>query len=383
METLRKAVSRLCFLVLMSACVDMVAAETLESYVQKCDAAIGVTVPDFICDNGTLVPTTHLDSDGNCDRPNRLNGVCDPNSKFTVLTNSPSAYVVAHCRKQGKDPGFFGDIAVIQTNRITGATCFYQALGNLDGNVKAPSNGTDEWPWLAPARTAGIKCVRCHDNGPIVRGPYLAQLETGPNALPGATDSTFNKNQPYGFIGDDFASWKVYKVEIDGNLCISCHRLGVSNFSSGLDGTAIDFAIRATGPSGTEDYKNPHSNDSPIWMPPSQIHYDQNNANAARQIHDCAIRINENPLPNSASCRIIEYTGQECAFPDNVNWVVDKSCKITGTRTSRNVSVTDGAVLSIEENAVLMLDTRHFRIRVAPDSRITVAPGGRIQSTPE
>ena len=144
--------------------------------------------------------------------------------------------------------------------------------------------------------------MRCHDNGAIIRTPYLAQLKADSNALPGATDVTFNKNQSYGFVGDDFASWKVYKVEVENNLCISCHRLGVSNLSSRKDGTAIDFAIRATGPSGIEDHKNPHSVDSPIWMPPGQIHYNQNNENAAKEIHDCALRINENSFPNSASC---------------------------------------------------------------------------------
>lgn len=286
----------------------LVQAEILEQYAQKCDAAIGATVPDFVCDNGTEVPMTHFNAATNtCDEPNRLNKVCDPGSKFTVLTNSPTAYVVAHCRKKGLGAGRFGDIAVIQYNRTTGATCFYQALGNLDGNVKAPSKGTGVWTWMTPTQTAGIQCVRCHDNGPIIRSPYLAQLKTGPNALPGATSISFNSNQPYSFVGDDFASWKVFKVEVDGNnLCISCHRLGVSNLSSGISGTAIDFAIRATAPS--ENSKNPYSNDSPIWMPPNHVFFNQNNANAAKKIHDCALRISENHLPNSADCRITEYT---------------------------------------------------------------------------
>ena len=83
--------------------------------------------------------------------------------------------------------GHYGDIAVIQHNRNNGATCFYQALGNLDGNVKAPSKGTSAWPWLTPAGTASIGCAGCHDNGPLIRSPYLTQI-TGPNALPGAGD---------------------------------------------------------------------------------------------------------------------------------------------------------------------------------------------------
>lgn len=310
MKRTRK-ISLLFVLVLVSMWATLVAAESLETYAKKCDVAVGVTFPGFNCDDpdkSTLVPTTHP-SNGNCDRPNRLNKVCDPGSRFTVLTNTPSAYVVGHCRKKGLAPGRYGDIAVIQHNRTTGATCFYQALGDLPAQVPAPINGVGGF-WFTPEHTANTDCVACHDNGPIIRSPYLAQI-TGPNALPGAGDSSFNsKDKPYGFVGDDFAKWKVYRVEVDGNLCISCHRLGVNTgarfYPPGTAGTAVDFAIRATDKS--EASKNPHSTASPIWMPPHNVLFDQNNANAAKQIHDCGLRISENPLPNSQDCRIQEYT---------------------------------------------------------------------------
>ena len=299
-----------CLLVLTLTWTDGVAAETLEVFSQKCDAATGITVPDFDCDLGTLVPTTHFTGgypNGDCDRPNRLNSECDPGSRFQVLTDNGSAYAVAHCRKTGLGPGQFSDIAVIQTNRDNGATCFYQALASsLDGDVEAPSKGTGTLPWLTPAQTEAIDCVRCHDNGPIVRSPYLAQLDAGPDALPGAGDDSFNSNEPYCFVGADFASWKVFEVEVDGNVCVSCHRLGVSNRSGGVSGTAINFAIRSTAP--TESHKNPHSSDSPIWMPPWGVLFDQGYADSATEISNCAKRIDEDPLPNAADCRIAEYT---------------------------------------------------------------------------
>jgi len=166
--------------------------DTLEEYARKCDEAIGVTVPDFNCDSGTLVPTTHF-ANGKCDRPNVLKKECDPGSRFQVLTHNADAYVVAHCRKQGLSAGHYGDIAVIQHNQRNGATCFYQALGTLIGDVKAPSKGTSAWPWLALANTAKIGCGSCHENGPLIRSPYLTQV-TGPNALPGAGDFSFNCN---------------------------------------------------------------------------------------------------------------------------------------------------------------------------------------------
>src|SRR5262245_16602328 len=131
--------------------------EDLAAFAQKCDQAIGVTVPDFVCDNGTQVPATHLVG-GVCDRPDQLNQDCDPGSRFQVLTNNANAYVVAHCRKRGLSAGLYGDIAVIQHNRINGATCFYQgALSPLshDGNVKAPSKGVGNPPfWMTPTAIA-------------------------------------------------------------------------------------------------------------------------------------------------------------------------------------------------------------------------------------
>jgi hypothetical protein len=288
------------------------AGDTLEVFAQKCDQAIGVTVPDFNCDNGTLVPATHL-ANGACDRPDQLNQDCDPGSRFQVLTNNANAYVVAHCRKRNEDqnPGKYGDIAVIQHSKISGATCFYQGALDADhsGNVKAPSKGVGNPRfWMTPSAIANssFPCARCHDNGPIIRSPYLTQI-TGPNMLPGAGDSTFNHDQPYSFVGSDFASWKAYKVEVSGNLCNGCHRMGVSNAGGG--GTARDFAIRATAASQTN--KNPHSADSPMWMLPGETSYSQAHADAALAIKQCADQFHEgSPLPNSPSCKITQFTGQ-------------------------------------------------------------------------
>ena len=282
-------------------------ADALQDYAGQCDAAVGATVPDFDCDAGTEVPVTNPTfGPGNivnrCDRPNRLNQECDPGSKFQVLTNNTNATVVGHCRKRNLGPGEFADIAVIQYNKTNGATCFYQALGTLPGKVKAPSKGTGAWPWISPSGTAGIGCGGCHDNGPLIRSPYINQV-TGPNALPGSTDVTFNSTQPYSFVGADFASWKAYKVEVANNECIGCHRLGVNNVRAG-QGTALDFGIRAT--AASEPEKNPPSAASPIWMPPAPVQtaFSQTHANSAKAIHDCAARVNENPLPNTSSCKI-------------------------------------------------------------------------------
>jgi hypothetical protein len=339
--------------VILLSCVGLAYTETsalsdpLQQYAQKCDRAIGITVPDFVCSDGTVVrtttmgkevPTTFDPKTDPCDRPNVLNSKCDPGSYFQVLpTSNADAYAVAHCRKQEHADGFYGDIAVIQHNKKNGATCFYQALGNLNGNVKAPSKGTSAWPWLTPMETAAIGCVTCHDNGPIIRSPYLSQVtdRNDPNKklLPGAEETFFNRDQPYFFVGNDFASWKAYKVEVeqsavvDGqNTCNDCHRMGVTTIIGTdcrdllgnplLCGTALDLGIRATDRS--QEAKDPHSPASPIWMTPDRRshsgtdedpQYSLENMDAAQEIKNCALRLNESLLPNSPSCRITLYTG--------------------------------------------------------------------------
>ena len=319
---------RLVVMTILLAGSTMARTETLQEYAQKCDRAIGATVPDFNCDNGTLVPTTHL-ANNRCDRPNVLNHACDPGSRFQVLSdpNNEKISIVAHCRKMGKADKRYGDIAVIQTNQSNGATCFYQALGDLDGNVKAPSKGVGTPPfWIPPSEIASpsfpAPCGLCHDNGAIIRSPYLNQLKTKPHALPGFDDETFNSDQRYYFVGSNFAPWKAYKVEVAGSICNECHRMGVNNLAKGTmknRGTARDLGIRAT--DRTQDAKNPHSAASPIWMIPGQrslcpdqTDFCQANYDAARAIAACADRFSEgSPLPNTPSCKITQFTGPASA----------------------------------------------------------------------
>lgn len=308
--------------------------DALAVYAKQCDDAIGVTVPDFDVDSplGTTVPTTNLRpvnaaySDvSTCDRPNVLNGKCDHGSRFRVLVSTADAFVVAHARKMGLSQGLYGDVAIIQHNKVNGATCFYQgALADFglshDHNVKAPSKGVGNPAfWMTPSQIAGSKfpCGSCHDNGPIIRSPYLTQI-AGPNQLPGAGDVTFNSDgQPYSFVGADFATWKAYKVEVNGNTCNGCHRMGVNNLSNtGIvhnNGTALNLSIQATADSGSgeeQKSKNGHSTASPIWMLPGQTTFQQSTLDAARAIQQCAQQFRGElaPLPNSQSCKITQFT---------------------------------------------------------------------------
>jgi len=306
--------------------------DSLEDFSAKCLAAIGLDVPGFNCDEGTLVPTNNASGtypDQTCDAPNVLEGDCDPGSRFQVLAQTDEAIVVAHCRKQDLDDGFYGDIAVIQYNQVNGATCFYQALGNLPAEVTAPSQGIGpDFPWQTPATTASQDCVACHDNGPLIRSPYLAQLRDVPvnpltgftDRLPGTNDDdevwgprfAWNKTQPYTFVGNDFQGWKVEYLSVADVSCTSCHRMGVSRINGVYDntrGTSLNFGPIST--AMDQVHKNPHSEDS-IWMTPDQIIYVASVEAEALAVQACAEAIvGEGVLP--AGCSAVPYgAGDTC-----------------------------------------------------------------------
>lgn len=281
-------------------CDDPSKPETLEEYAKKCQTAMdGIEVPKFDCDddaNSVEVPDTNGDGlpwpDETCDRPNVLRGQCDRGSRFQVLTNKGDIRAVAHCRKMGDSKGFFNDIAVIQYNQRTGDTCFYQSVigAHTPGAVPSPLYG-QQGVWQDPHSVAGIGCIGCHDNGPFIRTPYLAQNANFPEAvtkgavLPGSTDYSWNSTQPYRFVGTSFQGWKTYRVAVSNtnvpnstqNQCTTCHRMAMSSngTSAGhplyqtFGGTTFLFGGIAT--AKTQAKKNPHSTKSPIWMLPDNM----------------------------------------------------------------------------------------------------------------
>jgi hypothetical protein len=326
--------------------------ETLAQFATRCDKAMGgVTVEKFDCDDkDSTEPRRQNDgSSGFCSAPNVLNHQCDPGSHFHMLhrnVNNDGIYIAAHCRKKGNAGTNYGDVAVIQYNANTGATCFYQALGVLDHNAPAPKTGAAYW--LSPAGTVGADaCVQCHDSGPFVRSPYLAQLgevwpfygdEMNPlnldrpnlpkpdaNYLPGTLmndlGGPWNKTMPYMFVGLNFQSWEAYSVSNTADpTCTGCHRMGVSRaagFWNSGSGTSIDLGILATAP--TQSSKLAHGPldtgvSSPVWMMPGQLKSDPSTASHADAMRACAASITTNsPAPGCSVARLAR--GNTCPSP--------------------------------------------------------------------
>jgi hypothetical protein len=318
---------------LAGECATNLPEQSLFDYATNCNAVIGAEVKAFNCDEGTLVPEDHLSGtypNQLCDRPNVLRHECDPGSRFKVLHTSDDAEIVAHCRKKNGGTNY-GDIAVIQYNKKNGATCFYQSpvdTSNLDPHVPAPTDPDAGKLWQQPSKTAEGQCVGCHDNGPFVRSPYLAQLRNEPvNRLPGTNEGSgpwdyryqWNQTLPYRFLGNAFQSWKAYSVEIatnsEGRLCTNCHRMGVAevNGTRLFGGTAQTFGPEAT--ALTQAHKNPHSPNSPIWMLPDSVYYSATNAGHAAAVKKCAQAF-ANGSTAPAGCVVGRFAqGSTCTGP--------------------------------------------------------------------
>lgn len=337
--------------------------DTLAQFAERCDKAMGgVSVPDFDCDAMTATePLGQGDGTKPCEAPNVLNSECDPGSHFQVLHRdlaSDGIYVVAHCRRRavffGNDPGQYSDVAVIQYNAHTGATCYYQALQRTEDEylshlAPAPKGG-DTTYWKSPAETAGINCVKCHDTGPFIRSPYLAQLgqvwpyagdpshpsvppadpkhNDLPGTLSGERTGPWNKTMPYSFVGLNFQSWEAYSITNTADSgCLGCHRMGTSR-SVGVwngIGTSKDLGIRATN-ADQRAANDPHPSaklkhgyytadvSSPIWMLPGNITQKDGATASAVSTKACADGIASGNVP--AGCDATRFaSGNTCPPP--------------------------------------------------------------------
>lgn len=224
-------------------------------------------LPAFSCLDETqfkIIPITQTDESGNvttpntrvdsCDRPIYLptgsGGYCKPWARVGRIKVSDDVFAGVVCRRYwtpnypavtGPDDPVFNDVAVIQHNKKTGDTCYFQALGTLyakrvppPNELELPAEVAAEHPqaaaakdfWLEPANVAGINCITCHDADAWMHSPYIDQPKTedGDTWLPSAPRSKYNVlGAKFGF-----GNWPTtYSVKPKENgECASCHRVG-------------------------------------------------------------------------------------------------------------------------------------------------------------
>jgi hypothetical protein len=324
-------------------------AQTFYEYDAQCAKEV-IPIPAFSCMAGEAIPITvngqiTTSYTATCDKPSLLpvsdagaQGQCVPGSRALVLRDDPVAQISAICRKHVvRDPtsALFDEINIISHNLTNGKTCWftakaarpYTAGAGINGAKLIPSPSsipTDKAPrgyekidpesealnpnwnvekttlpnpaavWMSPAQLVKNEpaCTKCHDSGPFMYSPYIAQT----TKLPG---DPFGKYQPRA-IGQAFKVWpQPFAITTRGNTCTTCHRMGNMN-SCGL------ATLQATGkvtPPGTSTagQQFPLSH----WMSPgnlhSQLQWNEAFKRSAQEIADCCAN------PKGAACQTTSY----------------------------------------------------------------------------
>jgi hypothetical protein len=307
-------------------------AETLFEYGRQCAAQIS-EIPAFNCMAGEEIPITvdgkpvpPQPAPARCDRPSLLpqhdagsQGQCVPGSRALVLRDDKTAQISAICRKQvarAAGSPLFDEINVISHSLKDGKTCWFTAkakaplteAAGIDGRA-VPSPSTlarkavpagalpADKVWLTPAQVAGTQpaCINCHDSGPFMYSPYIAQT----TQLPG---DPFGLYQPKA-IGEDFkrawAKLNAFGITTRGNTCTACHRMGNMNSCK----VAMDQSTGRGHQEGGDEWskKFPQSH----WMSPGNLHskaqWDEQFSESLKKLAACC----ENP--QGAGCRVVEY----------------------------------------------------------------------------
>lgn len=214
-------------------------------------------IPTFTCEDGVLIPiyvngTEVFEDkpDGACDNPD-LKGDCKVGSRIgriqgTYENGDPRAEVVwvFFCRRGDNFAQMIGH------NTTTGKTCFLELKDGylptntfLQPNVDVPTPKDADYndAWKAPKAIANQGCNDCHRSDPFIHSRWVvgAKMPNNPNepVLPElATPSS-----PYCIIGPDFKSWELKHINIQGNSCLSCHRL--SNINSWNSSNNTDWNL--------------------------------------------------------------------------------------------------------------------------------------------
>lgn len=277
------------------------------AYAQQCAAEMG-DIPQFNCLSGQIipitkngVPQTQPTGGENCDNPVQLGlgggaGQCVPFARFmTISTGNANVTTAIVCRKyeasgpQGANDPMFRDIAVIQHNKATGNTCFFQSKldGPLHNGTAVPSpqsnSGAASDVWLEPESSGpgGIRCTRCHDADPFIWSPYIVQV---------ADLSKWDPLGPWNSNFLDAFGTTVKTFKPNGNACTACHRIGseVCDDAGGGNVSVPEVAAKR-------------------WMPPgfsgTANQWNSDFGPAVSQIESCCAN------PNQAVCNTQDATG--------------------------------------------------------------------------
>jgi hypothetical protein len=327
-------------------------AQSFYEYGAQCAKEV-TPIPAFTCMAGEVIPITvngqiTTSYTATCDKPSLLNsteqgsqGQCIPGSRALVLRDDPVAQISAICRKHVvRDPSspLFDEINIISHNLKSGKTCWFTAKAatpftagsGINGRIVPSPSGLPhnrsernaqrgyekihpasealaaDWKvdkttlpnpaalWMSPAQLARREpaCTMCHDSGPFMYSPYIAQT----TQLPG---DPFGKYQPRA-VGQAFKVWpQPFAISTRGNTCTTCHRMGNMNSCSAATQMATGQATQPGTSATGQQFPLSH------WMSPGNLHslaqWNEAFKKSVQDISDCCKN------PQEAGCLVQSY----------------------------------------------------------------------------
>ncbi|HKR39875.1 MAG TPA: hypothetical protein VJU59_09375 [Paraburkholderia sp.] len=278
--------------------------QTLLEYGSQCAREIG-EIPPFDCNSGTEIPITvdgkpprPEESPKYCDKPSLLvpeketSEQCMPHSRILNLSRG-ATQISAYCRQNSprKQPtSFFDEVVVVLHHAGNGKTCWFQSkpetkTDGIDTSRVPPPNEKTPPPghiaavefWKTPAEVAAPKrnCISCHDAGPFILSPFIAQVW---DKVP--TDPLGK----YSNIGTAFESQHVQVMSTPGNTCVGCHRIGT-------DQSCKFYLGFSTGTAAPGNNKVANSYPLSHWMPinnnMSHAQWDAANVKSVHALLNC------------------------------------------------------------------------------------------------
>ncbi len=301
-------------------------AETIYQYGAKCAAEV-TPIPAFSCmdeSRGQLIPITVngvappvYTANMSCDKPSLLpapepgaQGQCLPGTRALVLRDDAVAQISAICRKKvvrDINSVLFDEINVVAHNLTNGKTCWFAAKAaepltpgaGIDGRYVPSPTAAKALPpadkfWQTPAKVAAATCVNCHDSGPYMYSPYMAQTTKLPS-------NPFGKYRPKA-VGADFQWWpEAFGITTRGNTCTACHRMGNMNSCNVALKQSTGQQASPSGDTWSQQFPQSH------WMSPGNLHsllqWNEAFVNSMNKLSACCAN------PQGEGCEVVRYDG--------------------------------------------------------------------------
>ena len=225
---------------------------TATAYAELCSRLLGeVPTPD--CGAGVRIPISvdgievfETPEDNRCDATG-FKGTCDVGSTIRRQEGRspdgvarPEVVWITFCR--AIDPMWgtegLGSVQLIGHDKTTGATCFFESPdavginaqtewvslnedGILDGELPGPDHPDFNRAFIPPPSP----CSECHHNDPFIHNPWIDGARLPEDPAQSVLPNLAGPHSPYWVVGGP--NWDLRTPHIEGNSCVSCHRVGM------------------------------------------------------------------------------------------------------------------------------------------------------------